>query len=76
MSAPWSPPEDAITVSAAELRRNFGVWQERAFSAPVVVARHGKPRLVLSSAERYFADNASGEPAPTDQISGALLAIP
>lgn len=64
-------PPGAVTVSAAELRRNFGVWQERAFANPIVVVRHGKPRLVLSSAQDFFA----GAPEPqTSKESGVLSA--
>jgi PAS domain S-box-containing protein len=70
-------PEDCETVSAAELRRNFGVWQARAFAAPVVVARHGKPRLVLSSAERFFAPPSPEMTAGSSSlIEGAVAAIP
>jgi PAS domain-containing protein len=67
----------SLTVSAAELRRNFGLWQERAFAAPVIVARHGKPRLVLSSAERFF-DPAVGHgpPGPGDPLADVFAAIP
>ena len=63
------------TVSAADLRRNFGVWQERALSSPVVVARHGKARLVLSSADHYLSVGA-GKTEPEDLVSGAVAAIP
>lgn len=63
------------TVSAADLRRNFGVWQERAFSTPVVVARHGKPRLILASAEHYFT-NGAGKEVAEDLTQNAIAAIP
>lgn len=69
-------PEGSVTVSAAELRRNFGVWQERAFASPIVVVRHGKPRLVLSSAAQFFAE-ASGANASQDAaILNAYAGIP
>ncbi|THD77718.1 MAG: PAS domain-containing protein [Phenylobacterium sp.] len=72
-SPPTGPfPSDALTVSAVELRRNFGVWQERAFAQPVVVVRHGKPRLVLSSAERFL--NSSGQADAA--LQSAVAAIP
>lgn len=67
-----------LTVSAAELRRNFGLWQERAFAAPVIVARHGKPRLVLSSAEQYFNSASQGQGASDrdDPLADVFAAIP
>lgn len=69
--------DSSLMVSAAELRRNFGLWQERAFAAPVIVARHGKPRLVLSSAERFFDPAmAPGAAAPGDPLADVFAAIP
>ena len=69
--------DSSLTVSAAELRRNFGLWQERAFAAPVIVARHGKPRLVLSSAERFFdAAVTTGSTGPGDPLADVFAAIP
>ncbi|MBU1376677.1 MAG: PAS domain-containing protein [Alphaproteobacteria bacterium] len=75
MPSDLPPLRGLETVSAADLRRNFGVWQERAFSAPVVVARHGKPRLVLTSAEHYFT-NGAGKEEPLDLVQNAIAAIP
>ena len=36
-------------VTASELVRHFGVWQERAARAPVYILHRGRPRLVLTS---------------------------
>lgn len=36
-------------VPAAEISRNFGEWQDRAMSTPVVVTHHGRPRVVIQS---------------------------
>jgi len=38
-------------VTASELVRHFGVWQDRAVRAPVYVVHRGRPRLVLTSVE-------------------------
>jgi hypothetical protein len=38
-------------VTASDLVRHFGVWQERAARAPVYVLHRGRPRLVLTSLE-------------------------
>jgi prevent-host-death family protein len=47
-------------VSAAEITRNFGMWQDRAGQGPLVVTHHGRPRCVLLSAESYRAIAESG----------------
>ncbi|WP_085809412.1 hypothetical protein [Sphingomonas sp. TZW2008] len=36
-------------VTASDLVRHFGVWQERATRAPVYILHRGRPRLVLTS---------------------------
>ncbi|WP_260599245.1 PAS domain-containing protein [Sphingomonas endolithica] len=41
----------AEIVTASELVRHFGLWQERAARAPVYVMFRGRPRLVLTSIE-------------------------
>jgi len=75
MPSDLPPLRDLETVSAADLRRNFGVWQERAFSMPVVVAKHGKPRLVLASAEHYASAGGGGLEG-TNLVSNAIAAVP
>jgi prevent-host-death family protein len=42
-----------ITVSSAEFQRNFGVYQDRALTAPVAITRNGRERLVVLSADEY-----------------------
>jgi hypothetical protein len=44
-----APRTDIVT--ASDLVRQFGVWQERAARAPVYVLFRGRPRLVLTSIE-------------------------
>lgn len=41
------------TVTAAEITRNFGMWQDLAGQGPVVVTHHGRARCVLLSADAF-----------------------
>lgn len=41
------------SVSAAEITRNFGMWQDRAAQGPLIVTHHGRPRVALVSIEDY-----------------------
>ena len=51
-------------VTAGEISRNFGQWQDRALSGPVIVTHHGRPRVVLISADHYstWRDEPVGAP--------------
>lgn len=60
---------EPAVVTAGDISRNFGQWQDRALSGPVIVTHHGRPRVVLVSADVYSSWNAS---APTGQDSGAF----
>src|SRR5882757_3896933 len=64
-------------VTAAEITRNFGMWQDRANQAPVVVTHHGRTRCVLLSADAYEAMSShSGramEPGEQAAIEHTLL---
>lgn len=42
-------------VSAAEITRNFGMWQDRTAQGPLIVTHHGRPRCVLLSAAAWQA---------------------
>lgn len=42
-------------VSAAEITRNFGLWQDRAAQRPLIVTHHGRPRVVMLSVADYDA---------------------
>lgn len=44
---------EAREVTSAEVSRNFGAWQDRAMEGPVIVTRHGRPRVVILSASDY-----------------------
>ncbi len=51
-------------VSSAEIVRNFGLWQDRASHAPVVVTNRGRPRYVLLSFDAWRdADTQAAMPA-------------
>jgi PAS domain S-box-containing protein len=79
---------DSIHVTAGEIARNFGQWQDRALTQPVVVTHHGRPRVVMVSADEYAADldqgdarSRSGEPGDLglatllENMTGAFVAL-
>ena len=39
--------------TAAEVCRNFGLWQDRAMRGPVTVTNHGRPKTVLLSVDDF-----------------------
>lgn len=53
-------------VSAAEITRNFGMWQDRTAQGPLIVTHHGRPRCVLLSASAWQ-QMASIEPVTDDE---------
>lgn len=55
-------------VTAGEISRNFGQWQDRALSGPVIVTHHGRPRVVLVSAD-YYSSSKANVPRERDQPS-------
>lgn len=67
------PPElqmpDSKTVTAAEIIRNFGHWQQQALESPLSITHHGRARVMLISAEEYER-LASRRPAapPSDSL--------
>ena len=46
-------PRKLETTSAADVQRNFSLWQDRALINPVQITRNGRARLVLMSVEEY-----------------------
>lgn len=53
------------SVSASDIVRQFGHWQDRALAAPVYIRHHGRPKLVLTSidfVEGLVADRAASHP--------------
>lgn len=45
--------KDNTIVSAAEITRNFGYWQQKALTEPLVITYHGRARVMLVSAEEF-----------------------
>ncbi|MGB5093590.1 MAG: type II toxin-antitoxin system Phd/YefM family antitoxin [Parvibaculum sp.] len=45
--------DDLETAPAADVQRNFSLWQDRALLKPVGITRNGRPRLVMMSVEEY-----------------------
>jgi PAS domain S-box-containing protein len=58
-------------VSAAEITRNFGMWQDRAGQGPLIVTHHGRPRCVLLSADawRDISERPGGPTAQADRAA-------
>jgi PAS domain S-box-containing protein len=52
---------DETRVSAADLVRNFGFWQEKAISGPVFITHHRRDRLALLSIDQYNSILATAE---------------
>lgn len=60
-------------VTASDLVRHFGIWQERAARAPVYILHRGRPRLVLTSVDVMDALCAPHVDRPDG--SGQLVAL-
>ena len=41
------------TVSAAEVSKHFGAWQDAAVRQPVIITKNGRPRTVLIGYEDF-----------------------
>ena len=57
-------------VSAAEITRNFGMWQDKVGQGPVIVTHHGRPRVAMISADDFDAFTGL---APSDGDAGSVL---
>lgn len=62
-----------LRVTAAELVRQFGKWQQAAAARPVHVTHHGRDRFVLQSAASYAAMRAEARTTPGSHGDDALL---
>ena len=51
----------AAHATAGEVSRNFGQWQDVALTGPVIITHHGRPRVVLLSADRFASWNDAPE---------------
>lgn len=58
------PPNADNVVSASELVRHFGIWQDRATRSPVYILHRGRPRHVLTSVETMQALCISHDGSP------------
>lgn len=62
----------AAHATAGEVSRNFGQWQDVALTGPVVITHHGRPRVVLLSADRFASWNEGAQgaaPSAEDQAA-------
>jgi PAS domain S-box-containing protein len=62
--------------TAGEVARNFGQWQDQAAKSPVIVTHHGRPRVVILSADDYasWVNDDEGGPGPSHVAFEASLA--
>lgn len=63
-------PTDSVT--AAEIIRNFGYWQQQALTKPLTVTHHGRARVLLISADEYEKLRANGAPAEANAAADPL----
>jgi len=75
-------PDPAIAsnhiVTASDLVRRFGYWQDRAARTPVYVMHRGRPRLVLTSVEimdALCAPHATGQDGCSPDLAAALARV-
>jgi PAS domain-containing protein len=61
------------TVTASELVRQFGIWQDRAAQAPVYILNRGRPRLMLATVDLMNALCAPRGPGTTPDMLALLL---
>jgi len=65
---------EPLSVTAGEISRNFGHWQDRALEAPVIVTHHGRPRVAVVSAGLFFGLTDDGAIRETQGRSETALA--
>lgn len=71
----------AVRTTAAEITRNFGHWQDKAMREPILITHHGRPRLVLQSAEAFERGQSApaaievGDRPPPDDVRRDLETI-
>jgi len=64
------------SVSAADLVRHFGDWQDRARDRPIVVTRHGKNTHALLSYDKYLALIGSHDlPQADNAVDRSIVAM-
>lgn len=60
-------------VTAAEIIRNFGFWQQRALVQPLTITHHGRARVMLISTEAYEQLQDAGKADDRDQEPDLLI---
>lgn len=67
-------------VTAAEIIRNFGYWQQQALTHPITITHHGRARVLLISADEYerlrqagSAPERPGTGQPPGRVHASLL---
>ncbi|OYW21508.1 MULTISPECIES: hypothetical protein [unclassified Sphingomonas] len=78
MISPALPPplNGTNVVTASDLVRHFGHWQERASREPVYVLHRGRPRFVLTSMETMHALCAPHQSAPVESATPGIAFEP
>lgn len=71
------PDEEPVFVTAGEIARNFGRWQDEAARGPVIVTHHGRPRVVFLSADTFtgYAKTSSDGETPEVAFEARLNAV-
>ncbi len=64
---------DPAYVTAGEIARNFGRWQDEAARRPIVVTHHGRPRVVLVAADAYNLRESGQADDPFETKLSAVL---
>lgn len=64
---------EPIFVTAADIARNFGRWQDEASRAPVIVTHHGRRRVVILAADAFEQLAATPSKDPCEARLAALL---
>lgn len=66
---------EPLSVTAGEISRNFGHWQDRALEAPVVVTHHGRPRVAVVSAGLFYGLTGEDQRQARGRSEAALAAV-
>ena len=63
------------TATAAQVSRNFGVWQDAAVRSPVIITKNGRPRTVLIAYDDFLRLAKSDRQAQlTSELTDAEIA--
>lgn len=62
-------------VTAGEVSRNFGRWQDKALERPVIVTHHGRPRVAILASEHSDLEASVPVNGPADTAVARLGAL-